>query len=84
MKEEANEAFLQLKKAMTTIPFLAMPDFTKLFVVETGVSDHGLGAVLMHENCPIAYYSFTLGAQARLKSIYEKELMEIVMSVLKW
>lgn len=38
----------------------------------------------MQEQRPIAYYSSTLGAKVILKSIYEKDLMTIVMEILKW
>lgn len=48
------------------------PNFQKLFVVETDVSNGGLGAVLMQDQHPIAYFSKTLGIRASRKSIYEK------------
>ena len=43
---EAEEAFKELKKRMTTAPILARPDLTQPFTLQTDACKTGLGAVL--------------------------------------
>jgi hypothetical protein len=82
--EEAAQTFTLLKSLMTSAPVLALPDFNKLFVVETDASKAGIGAVLMQEGHPIAFISKSLGPKQQSLSVYEREMMVIIHAVNKW
>ena len=81
---EAEYAFQELKKAITKLPVLTLPDFSKPFIIEIDASGVGIGVVLTQEEGPIAFFSQVLSEKARLKSVYERELMAIVLAIQKW
>jgi hypothetical protein len=54
---QCEEAFLTLKKLLTTAPVLAHPDIEKPFDVYCDASDTGIGGVLMQNGHAIAYAS---------------------------
>jgi hypothetical protein len=82
--ELVENAFSKLKQAMTTCPVLALPDFNKPFVVECDVSGAGIGAVLMQDSRPIAFFSQALRGKNLAQSTYEKEMIALIVAVQKW
>lgn len=72
-KEQAN-AFNLLKDKLCKTPILALPNFANTFEIECNASGLGIGAVLMQENRPIAYFSEKLYGTSLNYPTYDKEL----------
>ena len=79
--DSQDQAFSALKHALTTAPVLALPDFSRPFVVETDASGTGIGAVLMQGGHPLAFLSKVLGPRLQGLSTYEKEYMAILLAL---
>jgi hypothetical protein len=77
-------AFDLLKTAMISTPVLALPDFSKPFVLETDACNTGIVAILMQQHHPVAYMSKPLSSRNQTLSAYEKECLAILMAVDKW
>ena len=68
---------------MTEAPVLALPDFSKKFIVETNTSGKGIGIALMQEGRPLAYISKALSPRHLGLSVYDKELLAVLGAIEK-
>ena len=80
---QIEEAVQKLKATMCQPPILALPDFSKPFIIECDAFGVGLGAVLMQDHRPITFHGQLLKGKALHLSTYEKELLALVTAVHK-
>lgn len=80
----ADQAFAELKMALTSVPVLALPNYALPFVVKTDASGTGIGVVLMQSYHPITFISKGLAPRHVALSVYERELLALVFVVTKW
>lgn len=69
---------------MSSCPVLALPNFTRLFVLECDAFGEGVGAVLTQGDHPIAFESRKLLPHERLYSTYDNEMLVVMHALVKF
>jgi len=82
--DKQQQAFEEIKAKLTQTPVLALPNFDKTFELECDASGVGVGAVLLQEGHPIAYFSEKLNDPSRNYHTYDKELYALVRALHTW
>ena len=78
----AEVAFKALQHALTTTSVLALPDFTKSFIIEGDAFGSGIGVVLHQDSSAIAFFNRALPPRHRGLAAYERELIGLAQEVL--
>ena len=63
---------------------LALPNFSKTFVMECNASSLGIRAILMQDHRPLAFHSQALKGRSLHLSTYEKEFLDLISAVKRW
>ena len=76
--EEQQKALEEMKRVMSLETLLTFPDFTKPFHIYTDASKYQLGAVIVQDDKPIAFYSRKMRTTQQQYTTGEQELLSIV------
>jgi hypothetical protein len=78
---EMQQAFEERKALMAAEVLCAYPDHNKPFKIYTDVSNDQLGACMIQDDCPVAYYSRKLNSAQCNYATIDKELFCVVVRI---
>ncbi len=81
---QTEASFAALKTALTTAPILQVPDFDKVFELDTNASILGIGGVLSQEGKAITFFSEKLNGAKLNYCTYDLEFYAIVQAIKHW
>jgi len=84
--EEAEQAFQQIKKVLTSEPVLRPPCYSKAFIIQCDASQRGIGGVLAQvddegKEYVISFYSHKLSKDEQKYHAYERECLAVLKSL---
>jgi hypothetical protein len=77
-------SFYELKRRLTTVPVLVLPDIHKDFTIYCDASRQGLGCVLMQEGRAVSYTSKQLKTHEQNYPTHDLELAVVVHALKIW
>jgi hypothetical protein len=82
--EECQEAFENVKHALTNAPVLAPPELQKPFEMVLDASGVGLGAVLLQDGRPVAFKSRKRSPAEQNYTVTQQEMLGVIHALKTW
>ena len=84
MSPQCDAAFKDIKTALSSAPVLAMPDVSKPYELVCDASGFACGAVLLQQDCPIAFWSYKMLPAETRYHVGEQELLAVIKALEHW